>query len=99
MRPPAPVTWGSACITVSSSDLIPFAIFSSFRTRAILKRRVELQCRGQLSGTFLLWGLTVFGNVHATSLSNEMYGLDIYLNTLMTRIIVGFTGNTTPFKE
>ena len=27
-----------------------------------------------------------------------MYGLDIYLNTLMTRIIVGFTGNTTPWK-
>ena len=96
MRPPAPVTWGSACITVSRSDLIPLAIFSSFRTRAILKRRVELQCRYQLSEAFLLWGLTVFGNVYATALSNEMYGLDIYLNTLMTRIIVGFTGNTTP---
>ena len=59
MRPPAPVTWGSACITVSSSDLIPFAIFSSFRTRAILK--IELQWRVisyQGSGTFLLRGLT-----------------------------------------
>ena len=39
-RPRFP-TWGSACITVSSRERIPLAIFNSFSTRAILKVKLH----------------------------------------------------------
>ena len=70
-----PGTWGSACITVSSSDLIPFAIFSSFRTRAILGRRVRLQwyfCLKEHKARDCL------SSSYAMSLSNELYYLNVF---------------------